>query len=73
MATQRTRRYRRRVNWLSRLVSDITVAETDKEWNKLWKQAGVALRGLRIPRERAGKILEARNTGGLAKIVTELY
>ena len=56
---------------LQELVTELYLAETDKERAKLWERAQKAMMNLKIPPEVIAKIMQGKNVVALAKQVEE--
>ena len=61
------------VQKLAEIVSQLYVAENDKERQRLWRSAEAALRKLELPRAKVEEILERRDVAALAKAVEGVF
>ncbi len=57
---------------LAEIVSDLYLADSNAKKKKLWQKAEAALVKLKVPTVRTARALEAWDTAGLARLLTEL-
>ncbi len=55
------------LNRLSELITDISLAETEAQKDRLWKRVAAAMRNLKVPESIAAHILQSRSAEVLAE------
>ena len=61
------------VQKLGELVSQLYVAESEKERDRLWKRVQAALTHAELPKAEVQRILERRDVAALAKALEKLF
>ena len=58
---------------LGELVSELALADGEKQQSRLWARAEKALRNLKVPSDRIARILEAQDVQLLADVVKDFF
>ncbi len=61
------------VQKLSETVSELYMCEDPGKTDRLWKSAHTALKNLKVPEKKVERCVSERDTGLLAKIVSDLF
>ena len=58
---------------LGELASELYLAETDRERDRLWKRVATALAKLKLPAAQVDRVLETRDPARLAKLLGDAF